>query len=200
MLDTYVDTWMTQNFDDAFVKIKQLLQNYPDDAEIRTLYALFVDVFQQDTTTVYAQFDTVLETYPSYVFALENYAAVLQRHKQFERAADLTERVAKMKPLDTGPRRTLAELNYKMGRVEKAEKILNELAEDFPEELPVLSDLIDYALVRHDFVRAREYAERQRKLAKDDPYAMASYWSTARQPLQLGRQFPRDPSVPPQRP
>ena len=73
-MHVYVDTWVDQQFDHAFTKLASLVRDYPDDAEIRTIYALFVNSFRSDTTEAIAHLDTVLAQHPATAFALLPYA------------------------------------------------------------------------------------------------------------------------------
>jgi len=175
LLDAYYDTWALQNYDDAFTKLKSLLSDYPDDAEIRTFYALYVDVFQRDTAAMFAQFDTVLMKYPTFAFGIENLADMLYKYDRVEEAIEKSKLLINLLPNLAEPRRQLAGIYLAEGRNQEAGDLYRALHEQYPDDQSVVRNLVAVAVLDRDFNLARTYAEALRRLGPDDPYVLIGY-------------------------
>jgi TolB-like protein/tetratricopeptide (TPR) repeat protein/tRNA A-37 threonylcarbamoyl transferase component Bud32 len=176
LLDAYSDLWVDQNFDHAFAKFSSMLRDYPDDPEIRTIYALFVEVFQRDSTAAFANLDTVLIKYPTYPFALEQYAQLKESHEDYTRAIDFTERLRGTLPDAIAPKYRLARLYMRQGRFGDARKLAEQLARDYPNDERPLARLITLAIYDRDFDAADQYVEQLRRLKPDDAYHLVEYY------------------------
>jgi len=174
LLDAYVNTWVEENYDRAFGRIEDLLRNYPDDAEIRTIYALFISSFRSDTAATFAQLDTVLATYPTYAFALDNYANLALRYGDIDKAAYYTSRLIEVLPDVVDPRIQLIRLRQRQNRWDEAMALAEELHQAYPMDMRPLYRLISLSMHTRDFARARRYAEALRELDPDDPFNLVT--------------------------
>lgn len=177
MVDAYVDTWARKEFDQAFTKFESMVVDYPDDAEIRTIYALFINAFKSDTVAAYAQFDTVLATYPTYAFALEQYATILRGAGDLERSAYYVQRLVEALPEAIDARISLIRLRQRQGRMEDALGLAKVLHQEHPKDRRPLYRLISLSVHTRNFEEARQYAETLRDLAGDDPFVLATYYA-----------------------
>jgi tetratricopeptide (TPR) repeat protein/predicted Ser/Thr protein kinase len=178
LLDAYLDTWLRSNFDDAFAKLKALLATYPDDAEIRTIYALFIETFQRDTVLSFAQFDTVLAQYPNNLFALDNFAAVLIQHGNYDRGLAMAEKYANLAPGYLAPRRQLAAFYRAANRLAESEAMYLKLHAEYPRDRQVIERLRSIATTNRRFDQVRRYSDAAVALAPDDPYVLSNHYNT----------------------
>jgi tetratricopeptide (TPR) repeat protein len=176
MLDAYYDTWALSEFDRAFTKIETLVHDYPDDAEIRTIYALYISAFRADTTATYAQFDTVLATYPTYAFAISVYAQILRQNGNLERSAYYVQRLIETLPNSVDPQIELILLRQRQGNWAEAYRLAEDLHRSHPDDQRPLNRLISLAFHMQEIDKARIYAEKLKALNPDDPYDMATYY------------------------
>jgi len=176
LLDAYIDTWVHNNFSEAFVKMTTLVQNYPDDAEIRTIYALFIEAFQRDTAAVFAQLDTVMRVYPTYPFALEQRAQIAYKYGKYDEAITYNERLQRLLPNALDPQVQLVRLYTRQGRRDEAWVLAQRLREKFPESETPIYRLIHLAMLRRDFKAAQGYVETLRNRRPDDPYTLIDYY------------------------
>jgi len=177
LLDAYIDTWVVQNFDQAFTKITSLLRNYPEDAEIRTFYALFITAFQSDTVAALAQLDTVMTTYPTYSFALDNMAAINVRLGKFEEAIEQYQQLMEITPGTIDPQISLVRLYRRQGERDKALEVAEDLAARFPDEEDPLHHLVTLYILKRDFKSARVAAEKLKYQGPDDPFNLTNYYT-----------------------
>jgi tRNA A-37 threonylcarbamoyl transferase component Bud32/tetratricopeptide (TPR) repeat protein len=177
VLDAYVDTWAKNEFDQAFTKLESLVRDYPDDAEIRTIYALFISAFKSDTVAAYAQFDTVLATYPTYAFALDQYAQILRGAGDLDRSAYYVQRLVEALPEAVDPQIRLILLRQRQGREAEALELARALHRKHPQDRRPLYRLISIAVNLRDFDEARQHAEALRVVAGDDPFVLANYYA-----------------------
>lgn len=172
LLDAYVDTWVTNNYDHAFTKMETLVRNYPGDAEIRTIYALFIETFRRDTTAAFAQLDTVLATYPTATFAIDNYIALLTRHNQYERAEEMARRLVAINPDSYSAKETLANIYALLGRDQDAFQMYSDLLEEYPKQPSVIDGAVRIAIRVKKFDTAREFLDRKIALVEGDPFEL----------------------------
>ena len=177
VLDAYVDTWAKGEFDQAFTKLESLVRDYPEDAEIRTLYALFISAFQSDTVATYAQLDTVLATYPTYAFALDNYASLLRQSGDLERSAYYVQRLVEALPEAVDAHIQLIRLRQRQGREAEALELARALHQKHPRDRRPLFRLISLSTHMRNFDEARRHAETLRNIAGDDPLVLAYYYN-----------------------
>ena len=177
MLDAYYDTWVTLEYDNAFAKMESQVKKYPDDAEIRVIYAMFLQTFRRDRDAAFAQLDTVLTTYPTNIFALEQYVLGLRRTGQLDSAATLVERLIEISPNAIQPRINLVRLRQSQCRWQEAYGLAEDLHERFPHDQRPLVRLISISIQLREFDRTREYAEALRDIDPDDPYRLTDYYN-----------------------
>jgi len=170
MLDAYVDTWVNRQFDQALTKIETILRNYPDDAEIRTFYALFINVFNHDSTGALAQLDTVIMTYPNYPFALEQMAQLHYSYEDYDKALEYSDKLIKVLPDALSPQLRKVRIYRRTDRRDEAMVLCQELVEQFPDEEDPLDLLLSLSIHARDFDQARTYLEKRKALKPDDPY------------------------------
>ena len=175
VLDAYVDTWVRNEYDQAFTKLESLVRDYPDDAEIRTIYALFVFSFRSDSVATFAQLDTVLATYPTYAFALDNYARILNQYGDLERSASYVQRLVEVLPEAVDPHIELIRLRSRQERWEEAHELAVNLHQKHPQDRRPLYRLISVSIHMRNFDEARQHAETLREVAGDDPFGLSYY-------------------------
>lgn len=176
ILDLYADTWQKRDLDAAFIKMKTFIKNYPDDKEARTIYALMLAFFTQDTAAAYAQFDTALMLDPQYTLALDQYALMLRNNGKYDQAFEYAERALKYHPESPVPYLYLASIHNRKKEHDKAIERYKELLAIYPDYLDAAS-LINNTYIRlRDFKNAREYLELIPKYASDNPYEMVNYY------------------------
>ncbi|UCC45303.1 MAG: protein kinase [Candidatus Zixiibacteriota bacterium] len=175
LLDMYADTWLNEQFDHAFTKLKALVRDYPDDPEIRTIYALFVNAFQRDTTIALAHLDTALAAYPNYPFAINAYAGIERGADNLDRAAEMIERLNRVLPDALDPKTSLVQIYQLQERWEEALTVAKELREKFEDSPRPLRRLIPIALHLRDFDAARAYTEEFRAVSQDDAFTARDY-------------------------
>jgi tRNA A-37 threonylcarbamoyl transferase component Bud32/TolB-like protein len=174
LLDAYVNTWVEENYDRAFGRIEDLVRDYPDDAEIRTIYALFIASFRADTAATFAQLDTVLATYPTNAFAIDNYASLALRYGDIDKAAYYTSRLIEILPDVVDPRIQLIRLRQRQNRWDEAMTLAEELHRAHPQDMRPLYRLVSLSLHTRDFAKALRYAETLRELDPDDPFNLVT--------------------------
>ena len=171
-LDIYIDTWVVSNLDNAFSSLAKLIRDYPNDAEIRTIYALFINVFKQDTTATFAQLDTVLTKYPSYPFAISQYAAILRNHGLFDRYEEMIVRLNTVLPNSVFAQTSLIRVRQRQGRFAESLELAEKLHEQVPTDKRPIYRLIATSLHMGNPAYAREWVEKLRALAPEDPYIL----------------------------
>lgn len=177
VLDAFVDTWAKNEYDQAFTKFESLVRDYPEDAEIRTMYALFVNSFQSDTTVAYAQFDTVLATYPTYAFALDQYARILRQSGNLDRSAYYVQRMVEALPDAVDPHIELIRLRQGQGRWDEALGLARELHQEHPRDRRPLYRLIAISVNMRNFNEASQHVEALRVVAAGDPFVLSYYYA-----------------------
>ncbi len=170
ILDAYIDTWVDSNFDDAFTKLRVLLRDYPEDGEIRTMYAMFVNVFQQDTVTAHAHMDTVLATYPTYAFALEQYATMRAAEEDYEGAEKLAQQLVASLPNSLGPKINLILIHQFQHQYQEAFDIAKTLHDQFPYDVRPLRRLVSNSVHLRNLADARQYVEILREADPEDVF------------------------------
>ncbi|HUV31374.1 MAG TPA: protein kinase [Acidobacteriota bacterium] len=176
LLDVYADMWLNINYDHAFAKLKSMLRDYPQDAEVRTLYAVLVNAFQRDTVTAFAHLDTVLMTYPTSRSALGRYAEMYEEYGDYGKAIEYTQRLLAVIPDSPFPQLRLVELYSRQGRQEEAAAICEGLLSRFPSDPRPVRLLRRLSILRRDFATSRRYVELLRQQNPDDPYLLAEYY------------------------
>jgi serine/threonine protein kinase/tetratricopeptide (TPR) repeat protein len=178
LLDIYADTWLRQNFDDAFAKLQTFVGNYPDDKEARTIYALYLGQIIGNNDAAFAQLDTALAQDTRYPFALEAYASMYQRLNELDKAIEYYQLLKKYHPDSRNSYEALSALYRRQGEFDKAVVESQKLLELAPDSREALDQLLTISLLRRDFDGAGGYLEQIRKVSADDPYKMTDYYSS----------------------
>ena len=170
LLDVYSDLWLRQQFDDAFVKIKTLVNNYPEDIEARSIYALLVWSFAKDTAGALQQLDEVYKIDPKFQLALGFSAYIYLDLKEYDKAIDVFNRIKEYHPDSPTPDLSKANIYTRLGQHDKAKAAYEEYYKRFPDDPAALTNLCNNAIRRRDFVKADTYAEELARKHGDDPY------------------------------
>jgi serine/threonine protein kinase/tetratricopeptide (TPR) repeat protein len=176
LLDAYTTTWLEQNFSQAFTKMKTLVSNYPEDPEIRLIYALFVDGFQRDSTVSFAHLDTVLAAYPTFMWAVEQYSILLEGWGQHDRAMEYAERLVEIEPEGIVALLRLSRLYERAGRRDEAADIYKKLVDLYPDDARPLGRLLSLSIRQRDFEAARGYVEDLKRQDPEDPFTLITYY------------------------
>lgn len=180
LLDIYIDIWVNVHYDRAFDGLERLVRDYPDDAEIRTIYAIFLNAFKQDTTATFAQFDTILTKYPSYPFAITQYASILRQYGLFDRVETMIVRLNTVLPNSISANAQLSAFRQRQGRFAEALELAEKLHEQVPSDKIPLYRLISINFHLGDPTNAQQWAEKLRQLEPDDRYNLFNYYSFLR--------------------
>jgi serine/threonine protein kinase/Flp pilus assembly protein TadD len=176
MLDVYADIWLKRKFDDAFTKLQVLVASYPDDVELRSIYAVLTYQLGHDTTKAFAQFDTVLAQAPSYMFALEFQATVFLVFAQFDR---VLERARVIKSLHPDSWHGYSLTATVLVRLEKYVQAIDEL-QTYLKRKPLSSDALfmlgDIYIRMRDFEKAQVYTDSLRVASGGDPFKLRDYY------------------------
>jgi len=175
LLDIYSDIWLRSNFDDALIKIKAYLENYPDDKETRGYYALMLDVLQRDSDAALAQLDTVMMLDPHYYPALSFYATIYLRREAFDKAIEYCIRAKEANPESPTPYNDLSSMYLANARYDEAEEIAREMLGKFPESTDAIGRLATLSVLKRDFEMARQYAEMLIDQQPDDVFLKIRY-------------------------
>jgi len=176
VVDIYSNVWLFENFDEAFVKIKTFVSNYPDDKELRTIYALFLDLFIRDTVQTFAQFDTVLRIDPQYQLAISQYASRCQQNGNYEKAMTLVDQLLTFHPDSPTGYRLKTGLYVREGKYDDAIQMQEKLLEIFPDDADAFETLSDLHIRNREFDKARQWADRIKEKYGDDSYRMFTYY------------------------
>lgn len=175
-LDIYVDMYFKAKFDDAFVKLKTFISNYPDDKEVRSMYALFLYQMTESPDSALAQLDTVLMLDKKYQPALTYYATIHSDQSNYDEAIRYSKLLKKYYPESPTSYQLLAGLYWRLSRFDDAIQESRELLDISPGDRTALMNLSSIYILKHDFKNARRYAEILREKHADDPYVMMSYY------------------------
>ncbi|MCK5127127.1 MAG: protein kinase [candidate division Zixibacteria bacterium] len=176
LLDVYSDMWLEQNFDDAFIKLETLVNNYPDDVEMRTIFALLVNLFRQDTTTTYAHFDTVLQISPNYLFCLSILADQRMNLEQYDLAKEYADQIKKHYPESPTSYQLLASIYRKEKNFDLAIENYTKQYEVYPRGSSALFNLYRLHIYKRDFEKAEEYVNRILAANPGDAFETGNYY------------------------
>ncbi|MEZ5359340.1 MAG: protein kinase [Candidatus Zixiibacteriota bacterium] len=177
LLDVYSDLWLSPNFDNAFTKMETLVKNYPDDAEMRTLYALMVSLFRQDSTAAYAHFDTVLQTSPRNLFCLAQYIDMRLKYEQYDLAEEAAEKLLKYYPQSPSPYALLSRIAFATKDMDRAIEMLEKQYEVYDRSSEPLFDIYEAYINKRDFEKAEIYAEKVLQKSPNDPFELGRYYN-----------------------
>ncbi len=177
LLDIYCGFWLDQRFDESFAKLKSYVENYPDDKEARTIYALatFQFSYARDSLVAFAHLDTVLQEDPRYQLALSEYAEMYERLDNLDKAIEFVSRIREYHPKSPGPYLRLASLYLEQQKVDDAIEAYEEALSRFPANFIATIRLGNLYIRKRNFGRSREYLEQIASHYGDDPFRMEDY-------------------------
>jgi tetratricopeptide (TPR) repeat protein len=177
MLDIYIDAFLRSKFDDAYAKMTAFIGNYPEDKEIRSLYAIFLYQISNNPAQALAELDTVLMLDPKYKPALENYIVILADQSEYEKGIIYAKKMKDYYPDAANAYELLSTFYTMLGRYDDAIKESKDLQRVAPDNTQALTNLIRISILRRDFDAAQQYTEEYKAKFSDDPYNMFSYYS-----------------------
>jgi serine/threonine protein kinase/tetratricopeptide (TPR) repeat protein len=176
LLDVYAEIWLKQSFDVALVKMKTLVETYPDDQESKSVYALLRWQLIKDTTGAIQLLHDVLKQDPKYQLALGFLVQCYQGLKDYDKAVEYAKRLQQYHPESPVASRKLAELYALQDRFEEAIAAYKDVLRQYPGDAEALTSLIDCYVSQRDFAAADRYLEEYRKAHEGDPFRMADYF------------------------
>ena len=171
-LELYADIWLNHDFDAAFKKLATYVDHYPDDKEIRTLYAMTLHEFSQDIPACFAQLDTVLAVDPGYQLALSFYSQVYQNLEQYDLALDYMNKIRQYHPESPEPYFQIAEIYEEQGKYDEAIAEGKVAMELFPKRTRGLRSLSELYIRKRNFKMSDNYLDQYRKTIEDDHYSI----------------------------
>jgi len=175
-LELYSDIWLVLDFDAAFKKLATYVDHYPDDKEIRTIYAMTLSQFNQDIPGCFAQLDTVLSMDPGYQLALSFYSDVYKGLRQFDQALEYMKRVRQYHPESPEAYFEIAIIYESQDKYDEAIAETQVAMELFPNETKGLNRLSTLYIRKRNLDMAEKYLEKYHKTIEDDHYLMVSYY------------------------
>ncbi len=179
MLEFYTDAFLLSKFNDAYVKLKSFVENYPDDKEARTMYAAFQYQMTRDAVKCEAQLDTVLTIDSKYLPALENYLSLLVDQDQFDSAIQVALKVRQYYPETHVGYINLVTLYDRTGQLDKALEVGRAYLEKDASHPNMLSSMANIYIKLRQFDQAQNYAEGLKRFHGKDPYQMLDYYNIA---------------------
>ena len=176
LLDIYVDTWVNTKFDDAYIKLKTFVRNYPDDKEARTIYALFLSELANNKTEALAQLDTVLLLDQKSPMALQQIGRIYALQGDYDKAIEYAKLMKKYHPESPIAYEQLSAYYQDVGRYDEAKEESRELLKLSPRNLDAIRLLDRIEIMQRDFESADNYTEMIRTYYTDDPYNMILYY------------------------
>ncbi len=176
LLDLYTTIWLDTQYDDAVVKMKSFVDNYPDDKEVRSFYAILLSELRRDNKAALIQLDTVMMLDPRYMPGLTMYVEVYSRLKEYDKAITYATKMKEYYP-DTPDAYVLLAVMYRqLGKYDDMINVSEELLEKFPNNLVVPKLLASVYIIKRDFKNAASYVELLKERHGDDPYQMLEYY------------------------
>ena len=176
LLDVYSDLWLRQQFDDAFVKIKTLVDNYPEDLEARSIYGLLVWEFSKDTVEALQQLEEVRKLDPTFQLAQRFIAQIYLANRDYDKAISVFKQIKQDHPDSPTPDMSLANIYTRLGQHDKAKTAYEDYYRRYPDDPTVLISLCNNAIRRRDLVQANSYVEELKRKHGSDPYDMNDYY------------------------
>ena len=189
LLDIYVDTWLTNKFDDAFIKLKTFVRSYPDDKEARVIYAMFLDELGNARKEAIAQLDTVLMLDPKFPMGLHNLSRLYALDGDYETAIGYALKIKQYYPESPIAYQQLSAYYQDLERYEDAREVSKELLKMSPGNIDILQLLIRIYILERDFDNAEKYTEMIKGSHADDSYSMITYYGIKENLAQWKGQF-----------
>jgi tetratricopeptide (TPR) repeat protein len=175
LLDIYADLWLYTNIDDAFVKIKSYVKNYPDDWEGRFFYAVFLFQLGEKYDAALAQVDTMLMINPRSRWGLSLSATIHASQEEYDKAVEKVKLVKSYFPDSPQPYLELSNLYRQMKNYDLALSEISQLLEIDPDNYDGIIMGARMNILRRDFDKARENLELLKKYYSDNPHIMNDY-------------------------
>ncbi len=176
LLDVYAEIWQKQNFDLAMAKMKTLVDEYPDDEESKTVYALLRSDLLKDTAGARQLYEEVLQQDPKYQLALSFVVQYYQGLKQYDKAIEYGKQLQQYHPDSPASYRKLAQLYLLKGDIPSAIATYDGVLKKYPGDGEALMSLSNCAILQRDFAKADSYAEDFRKAYESNPYQLDQYY------------------------
>ncbi len=176
MLEVYADLWLNRKFDQAFTKLQLLVATYPEDFEFRAIYGILTYEFTHDTTTAFAELDTALVTYPSYMFGLSFLGNIYLGFGQYDRASAMAKKIKGFHPDAWDGYQLNARIYVRQQKLDEAANEIQTFLKRTPLNSGALELLGDICIQRHDFAQAQVFADSLRVASESDPYKLTSYY------------------------
>jgi tetratricopeptide (TPR) repeat protein/TolB-like protein/tRNA A-37 threonylcarbamoyl transferase component Bud32 len=157
LLDIYADVWLRQELGDAYTKMADFVETYPEDKEALSLYGALLVGFSADTTRGFAQCEAALELDPTYPLALAVYAQNLAQFEQYDRAIRIMERYRAAYPESPDAYKAIGDYCSEMNENARALESYEEFRRRFPDDPTVIPDMVALAIRQRDFEKARRY-------------------------------------------
>ncbi len=177
LIDIYADLWLYTKIDDAYVKIKSYVKNYPDDWEGRFFYAVFLYQLGENYDAALAQIDTMLMINPRDRWGLSLAASIHAQQGEFEEAVKNTKLVKSYFPDSPQPYLELSNLYRQMKDYDQALSEINQLLAFDPDNYDAAIRSVRINILKRDFDKARENLELLKKYYPDNPHIMNDYES-----------------------
>lgn len=176
LLEVYTDLWIRRQFDDAYIKLESIVQDYPDDLESKAIYGVLLYEISRDTTKAMQHLNDVLKADPKYQLALGFKVNIFNGMKQYDSALTYLNLIRKYHPESPTSYRGLANLYTRMGKIDEATKAFEDYLGRFPGNADALTSLVSISIRRRDFAKAEYYNEQYAKEFSSDPYEMTDYY------------------------
>jgi len=176
LLDMYNDVFLRGKFNEAFIKMKNYVTNYPDDKEPRSIYAELLYQVSNDPDVAKAHLDTILMIDSKFLPALRNYMAILMDQEQYDSAISVAEKIREYYPDNHVGYVSLVRLYTRIGEIDRALNVGREYLEKDPKNATMLELMSKGHLYKREFDQSRMYAEGLKRFYKDDPYNLLEYY------------------------
>jgi len=178
-VEIYSDVWLRNQFEDATIKLKTLVANYPDDKEARAFYGIILTEIGGDVTAGIAQLDTSLLLDPRFPVALSFLSDVYRGQDDYVKATEYARRMREYYSNSPRPYIDLALLYRVQGQYDDAIDECQALLELDPRNADALTVLNRLFILKRDFEGAAGYNDELAKIHGDDPYLMVEYHDQA---------------------
>lgn len=176
LLDVYADLWLTENYNNAFIKLESFVNSYPNDKEGLVIYGLLVRTFQQDVDRAMVYIDSALKLDPTFQFALSQASSFMRNEKEYDKALEYAELNKKYHSNSPEPYIILATIYQQMERYDEAIEELLELIKMDSNNRPATLRLTNLYIIKNDFDKARFYLDEYKRIVGDDPFFIREYY------------------------
>lgn len=177
LLDIYSDLWLKVNYDEALTKMKAFVNNYPDDKEGRTFYAILKFALLRDPDGATAELDTALILDPEFQLALSFYIELYVQLERYDEAIAKAKILKDNYPESPDGYKSLSDVYYIQNKFDESMAEGKTLLEKFPDDESILDRLVNIQIHKRNFEEARKFNEYIRERHGDDPYLMVDYYA-----------------------